>query len=194
MAYEPTTEPVTDLIRQRLRELKSGGRTYKDVAREAGLAPSMISQLMLETSQATIYNATRLAKPLGYRDLPALVNAAYARARGAEAAEPAPQRAQAIAFALEHGVTMEQIDRAIRRFADARFEEMDAVWWLSRFHEERSLDADIRAYDKALNHLAGFEEKQQKKQARAEWRGRKKKRTPDTAPPPAATKRRATGG
>lgn len=70
-------EPVSEFIRFLIAEWEGQGKKLNALAKEARLAKSMPSQIKAGTSGGGFYSAARLAVPLGYRDLPDLVNAAY---------------------------------------------------------------------------------------------------------------------
>ena len=70
-------DPVSEFIRELIAQWERADKKLKYLAKAAGLAPSMPSQIKARTSAATFYTATRLARPFGYRDLPALVDAAW---------------------------------------------------------------------------------------------------------------------
>ncbi len=157
-AKEQATEPVSEFLRELIRRWESDGRKLKDLAEAASLAKSMPSQIKARTSNASFYSASKLATPLGYRDLPDLVQAAYAWWASDRATIPgsvaATPLAEAMDLAAEYGVTQTQIARVIERFPMSAYAHKDTLWWLSRFHEERSLDAERDAELKAFAHEA----------------------------------------
>ncbi len=140
------SDPTTEFIRVLIRRWEDGGGKLKDLAAAAGLAKSMPSQIKARTSAASFYSATKLAKPFGYADFPDLVNAAWTWWQSDRTQIPAGHvetpRAEAMRLAVGYGVTQDQIGRVIQRFPSPRYDHHDALWWLSRFHEERSLDAE----------------------------------------------------
>lgn len=148
---EKVAEPVSEFLRFLIDRWEADGRLLKDLAAEAELAKSMPSQIKARTSDASFYSASRLAVPLGYADLPALVTAAYAWWRSADRTQMPPTSedeahpivAEAIRDALKYAVTQEQIDRVLQRLPPERYAEMPGSWWLSRFLEEQSLDRDL---------------------------------------------------
>ncbi len=156
-------EPVSEFIRFLIDRWSADGKLLKDLAQSAGLAKSMPSQIKARTSDATMYSARKLAKPLGYKDLPDLVNAAWRwwhskdRAVAPPSAAEAPQ-AEALRIAEQYGVTKGQIVRVLERFPLAEFPHQDALWWLSKFHEARTEDAERQAARRAAEHVeAGAE-------------------------------------
>lgn len=170
-------EPVSEFIRSRIIAMKTeSGITYKALAKSANLAPSMLSQIIARTSDATFYSAGRLARPLGFRDVPTLVSAAYAAWHKSPAVaddEPYPALAAAVRIGLEWGITAAQVDRALKRYPPAQFGAMDEFWWLSRLHEERSYDVKIDGLTKASK---GFDEKImrfKKSKSRDAWNSRR---------------------
>lgn len=74
---EKDVDPVSEFLRFLIDEWQEQGKLMKDLAEQAGLAKSMPSQIKARTSDASFYSASRLARPLGFRDLPDLVDAAY---------------------------------------------------------------------------------------------------------------------
>jgi hypothetical protein len=152
-AKEP--EPVSEFIRMLIERWVSEGRRLKDLAAAAGLAKSMPSQIKARTSDATLYSARKLAKPLGYADLPDLVNAAWTwwhsrdRSVVPSSAAEAPQ-AVALRIAEQYGVTEDQIERVMQRYPLEEYWQMDALWWLAKFHEARTEDAELAAAQRAI--------------------------------------------
>ena len=148
-AKEKVAEPVSEFIRFLIERWEADGKLLKDLAKAAVLAKSMPSQIKGRTSDASFYSAAKLARPLGYNDLPDLVFAAYTWWRspdrtqvpGTDQASPV---AEAIRLALSYSVTQDQIDRVLTRLPPERYDE-GVMWWLSKFHEEQTLDRDAAA-------------------------------------------------
>lgn len=148
---EKVAEPVSEFLRFLIERWEAGGGRLNALAAQAGLAQSMTSQIKLKTSNASFYSAAKLAGPLGYEDLPALVTAAYAWWRSADRAvmpegeggTAQPVVAEAIRDALKYSVTQAQIDRVLLRLPPDRYPEMSGGWWLSRFLEEQSIERDL---------------------------------------------------
>lgn len=150
------SDPVSDFIRHLIDRWEASGGKLKALAAEAGLAQSMPSQIKARTSNASFYSASKLAKPFGYADLPDLVNAAWTWSRGDRQVIPpstseAP-RVEAMRLAAQYAVTSEQMQRALQRYPSPDYDHKDVLWWLSRFHEERTLDAERAAEVKAQSH------------------------------------------
>lgn len=151
---ETAAEPVSEFLRFLIAKWEETRFIY-ELAAEAGLAKSMPSQIKLRTSDASFYSARKLARPLGYRDLPDLVVAAYAwwnstdRAIVPASTAEAPV-AEAMRVALTYRVTQDQIDRVLKRLPPESYGHMDQLWWLSQFHAERTLDAEQTSQIKGL--------------------------------------------
>lgn len=152
---EKVSEPVSEFLRFLITRWEQDGKTLKSLAQAATLAQSMPSQIKARTSDASFYSAAKLAGPLGYTDLPELVTAAYAWWRSDRSEAPdtsatsASPVAEAMRLALSYAVTQEQIDRVMTRLPPEKYTHKDALWWLARFHEERSLDAEQAANRRA---------------------------------------------
>lgn len=148
---EKTSDPVTEFIRFLITEWETAGKKLYVLAKEAGLAKSMPSQIKAKTSDASFYSATKLAGPFGYADFPELVVAAYQwwhsdrSTRPAGSAESA--QAEAVRLARKYAVTPKQIARVLERYPLPEYAHADGLWWLSRLHEERTLEAE---QDRAL--------------------------------------------
>lgn len=145
-------EPVSEFLRHLILEWESAGKKLYVLAREAGLAKSMPSQIKGNTSDAGFYSAAKLAPVFGYRDLPDLVSAAYVWWRSKDKTQTPPSSAEspvaaAVRAALEFAVTQEQIDRAFQRYPPEEFAQMAPGWWLSKLLEEQHLDA-LRASER----------------------------------------------
>lgn len=168
-AKSKDAEPVSEFIRELIGRWEGEGKFLKDLASAAGLAKSMPSQIKARTSDATLYSATKLARPLGYVDLPDLVNAAYAwwhssdRTVIPESSTDAP-RAEAIRLAEKYGVTQEQVGRVLSRWPLDDYGDKDTLWWLSRFHEERTLDAEKAAKSRGERSAEASEQRAVKRQ------------------------------
>lgn len=151
-------EPVSEFIRFLITRWEGDGKKLYELAAQAGLAKSMPSQLKARTSDASFYSATKLAKPLGYADLPDLVHAAWAWWHSDRTVVPAgaaeSPRAEAMRLAAQYGVTQQQIARVLERFPLPQFAHADTLWWLSRFHEERTIEAEQSAALLALGRQA----------------------------------------
>lgn len=188
-------EPVSEFIRELITRWEQSGKLLKDLAAESGMAKSMPSQIKARTSDATLYSARKLAKPLGYADLPDLVNAAwawwYSDRKSLPTSAPEAPRTEAIRLAESYGVSREQIDRVLERWPLAEFGDKDALWWLARFHEERTIDAERTGHVRAEKSAAASREKVTKrKQAQVrEIQDRKAAQTPSPAPHPVTKKR-----
>ena len=158
-ARERVSDPVTEFIRFRITQWENEGKTLKALAEVSGMAKSMPSQIKARTSDATFYSATKLAGPFGYKNLPDLVNAAWQWWHSADrsvspASSAGSPRTEAIALAMSYGVTEAQIARVLERFPADEFAHSDELWWLSRFHEQRSLEAEQSAALRAMAHRA----------------------------------------
>lgn len=140
------SDPVSEFLRELISRWEASGKLIKDLAKAAGLAKSMPSQIKARTSNASFYSAAKLAKPFGYKDLPDLVSAAWTWWESDRKTIPGGHRetarTEAMRIVAEYGVTQEQMARVLERFPLPKYEHADALWWMSRFHEERSLDAE----------------------------------------------------
>jgi len=158
-AAPPTKEfdPTSRFIRFLIAEYEEGGGKLKDLAAKAGLAKSMPSQIKARTSGASFYSAAKFARVFGYRDLAHLVAAAAVWAQQEDQTKrPSGQetpREEAVRLALGYGLTVEQIDRVLSRLPSPDFDNQDALWWLARFHEERSLDDARAGQEKAQRYV-----------------------------------------
>lgn len=155
---EQAPEPVSEFLRHLIERFEAGGGKLKDLAHEAGLAKSMPSQIKARTSNASFYSAAKLAPPLGYRDLPDLVVAAYTwwssdRSKTPPGAAETPAT-EAMRIAAEYGVTATQIARVVERLPPAEYAQKDALWWLAHFHAERSLELERDRELRAMGHEA----------------------------------------
>jgi hypothetical protein len=166
---EKESDPITEYLRFRIRAwLDAGNGDQQDFARKAGLITdddektSEISQVLgRRILSVGVHKAAAMGKVFGF-DYPALADVAFRwwnsdRTRDVPAIErhggrPGTEREDAINMALRYGVTEEQIGRALARFSDARHERRDALWWMSRFEEERRLDGEP-TYD--MLHMLG---------------------------------------
>lgn len=117
---EDVAEPVSEFLRFLIAEWEAEGKLLYVLADQAGLAKSMPSQIKAGTSNASFYSASRLAAPLGYRDLPSLVTAAYAWWKSDRKARPerrgvggkSAARLSLEAAAAELGYTADEVDTA----------------------------------------------------------------------------------
>lgn len=137
--------------------MASGKKLYV-LAAEANIAKSMPSQIKARTSGASFYSASKLAKPLGFRDLPDLVNAAWTWWHSPDRSQiptssSEAARAEGIRLAHSYALSQAQIDRVLERFPLPDYEHQDVLWWLARFHEERSLDAERAGARRAAKHV-----------------------------------------
>lgn len=118
---QKVAEPVSEYVRFLISRWEADGRRLYVLAKLAGLAKSMPSQIKAGTSDVGFYSAERLAGPLGYRNLPSLVEAAYVwwnsadRTKKPEAPEmraqiPAPPNLRAVA--AERGYTDVEVETA----------------------------------------------------------------------------------
>lgn len=168
--HERVAEPVSEFIRWLIERWEADGKLLKTLAAEAGLAKSMPSQIKARTSDASFYSASKLAVPLGYRDLPDLVTAAYAwwrskdRSRLPESTAESPI-AEGMRVAMNYGVTQAQIDRAIGRVQPPEIRErLPAGEWLRIFLDEHSNESRFDAELKAHVHDEETKRKREKKQ------------------------------
>ena len=141
---EEAPEPVSEYLRFLIAEWEGEKKTLKDLAAQAKLAKSMPSQIKARTSNASFYSATKLAPIFGYRDLPALVTAAYAWWKSDRKTRPEKRggagksaaRAALEAAATEHGYSPEEVDTAAMLVAmvrgDVTLREETAAELLSR--------------------------------------------------------------
>lgn len=154
---ESIDDPVSEFIRELIRRWEGSGKKLYVLAAQAGLARSMPSQIKARTSAASFYSATKLSRPLGYADLPELVNAAWAWWHSADRSQ-IPElsiesaRAEALRLAHSYGVNADQTRRVLERFPLPQFAHKDSLWWLARFHEERSLDVEIAGAQRAAEY------------------------------------------
>ncbi len=125
-------EPVSEYLRFLIADWeRKGGKLYV-LAEQAGLAKSMPSQIKARTSDASFYSAAKLAAPLGYPDLPSLVQAAYAwwnsvdRTVRPETGAPPPARtfahASLVAAARELGYSDAEVETAALATAMVRID------------------------------------------------------------------------
>jgi len=164
-----TEEPISAFIRELIRRWQNDGKLIKDLAKEAGLAPSMPSQIKAKTSDATFYTASKLARPFGYRDLPALVLAGWewfheGRFESVQAHAPEPASAEAVRLAKRFGMTDEQIHRVLVRWPLADYPDQDELWWLARFQEERQ--AELQTRNSGLRPTAPIVEKPRRRRSK----------------------------
>ncbi len=135
------SEPVTEYVLKLLSDWEASGKKLKDL--DTGMAPSMTSQVKGRTSAVTNYSGPRFAKAFGMT-YPELVSRAYAwfaseRSAGSAAElthAPPPARAEAIAFACEHGATMEEIEAVLAKYGGPAFDGEDVWGWLEIFKRE----------------------------------------------------------
>lgn len=186
-------DPVTPYVRHLLKERDDAKLPQKELAERAGFADgkwSMIAQIKNGTSRVTFVTVKRLARAFGTDPLTLHARAiAWKEGRPLDGATVTAQ-AEAIGFALDHGVTKEQIDRAVRRYPVAEVGEQDAMWWLAKFHEERTLSAKIAGAERALERHEAWEEKTTRKHGQSDWRARRKPKDPPVAAEPARPKAR----
>lgn len=141
-------DPTTEFIRFLIDRWEKDGKLLKDLAAAAELAKSMPSQIKAGTSAASFYSAAKLARPLGYADLPALVVAAWDWWRSGDrsvvpaAASATDPQAEALRIIQSYGVTQAQVARVLDRYPRSEYSHKDTLWWLAKFHEARSDDAD----------------------------------------------------
>lgn len=153
-------EPLAEFVRHLIRQWEARGRTLRQLKLDAGWpkSNSQVDQIK-KGSSVTEYTGTKLAVPLGYQDFPDLVSAAYRWWRSQDRAlipdsEAETPLAEAIRLAQQYGVMHAQIERAIARVPPDAQPALDALSWLSLFHDEKSLDARIDAELRAAAHTA----------------------------------------
>lgn len=188
-------EPVSEFIRFLMERWQADGKRLNALTDAAGVAQSLASQIKARTSDATFYSASRFARPLGYRDLPHLVIAAYEwwgskdRNQMPDVSAESPL-AEATRLAQQYAVTHEQIGRVLARYPAADFADKDALWWLTKFHEERTFDLERAAVQRAETRAEEHAGKVRKRK-QAETREAKQKLS---APPPSHSKRHKAAG
>ena len=188
-------EPVSEFLRFLISRWEADGKKLYRLAEEAGLAKSMPSQIKAKTSDASLYSARKFAKPFGYADLPDLVNAAWTWWHSDRSEKPASAaespRAEALRLAESYGVTRAQIDRVLAHFPLPDYGHQDALWWLARFHEERSRDAERAGAELAARRAVEAEARAVETKQAALRDGKERleaargRRAPSTKPPPA---------
>lgn len=142
MAVNPKEpEPVSEFVRQLLEEWETSGKTFKALAKAAGLGTSMPSQIKGRTSDVTNYSGPKLAKVFGMT-YPELVSRAYewwaAKQRGE--APPTdvqhPDRSRAIEMAKTFGASDDAIRRVLQSHNGPEFEDLDGQAWMLMFLQE----------------------------------------------------------
>jgi len=149
------SDPITEFIRYRIALWQQNGGLINKLADTAGLTKSMPSQIKARTSAATLDSAPKFAAVFGYGDLANLAVAAGAWWDSSDrhvipsVAVRDPQ-AEAIRLVQPYGITQQQIARVLERYPKAEYEHKDTLWWLAKFHESRSDDADAASVVRAV--------------------------------------------
>lgn len=175
-AHVPKDEPgpLAEFVRLLIQRWEDEGKTLRalKIAAEWPKTNSQVDQIKAGSS-VTEYSGSKLAKPLGYKDFPDLVAAAYAWWRAGRKAIPKSEAetplAEAIRIARGYAVTQAQIERAIAGVPAVAQAGLDALTWLAMFHDQKSLDARIDADLRAAAHVATHE-RARAEAARAEVR------------------------
>lgn len=165
-------EPLAEFVRLLIGRWEASGQSLRSLKLAAGWTKSnsQVDQIK-KGSSVTEYTGSKLAAPLGYRDFPTLVSAAYTWWGAKQRGEPEPvvensALTLAIQTAREYGVTGEQIERVIQSVPLDQRELLSDATWLQGFLQARAwaleVDRDLLAAGRAA---AATERSNKKKQA-----------------------------